>query len=238
MKSEKRRLGEHGFTLIELLVVMAIIGVLMSLGLAAVMRSRQTARNTQCKNHLRQLGIALQGHHSQFGKLPKDGQNGWAYSVFILPKLEQTPLFDQLSPLTTPLTNTASASVGTTDTTLPIFRCPHFNKEPRLSNDFGRSNYIGNGDIFNYQFELADVYDGESNTIMVGETLNDHAWALPGVGSCSTAPNGGGSFGSKHTGGANFVMCDGSVKFISESVDQATFQALGTTEGREVIGEF
>ncbi len=228
----------RGFTLIELLVAMAIIGVLISLGLAAVTRARQTARNTQCKNKLRQIGIALQDHHTQFGKLPKDGTNGWAYSVFILPKLEQSGLYSQLSPLSSSLTNTSSASAGTTDTILPIFRCPYFNKNPQLSNNFGRSNYIGNGDIFNYQFELADVYDGESNTIMVGETVSDHAWALPGTGNCSSPPNGGGSFGSQHIGGANFVMCDGSVKFISESVDQGSFQALGTTDGREVIGEF
>jgi len=238
MSSKQNKKTARGFTLIELLVSITIIGILVSLGLAAVMRSRETARNTQCKSKLRQLGLALQDHNTKFGKLPKDGDNGWGYSVFLLPGLEQSALSDKISPLTSPLTSTTMANAGTTDTILPIFQCPSFDGSPQLSNKFARSSYVGNEDIFKYKFDLVDVYDGESNTIMVGETVNDHAWALPGTGSYSSSPNGGGSYGSQHAGGANFVMCDSSVKFISESIDQGTFQALGTTEGREVIGEF
>ncbi len=238
MLTKQNRSFFSGFTLIELLVSITIIGILVSLGLAAVMRSRETARNTQCKSKLRQLGIALQDHNTKFGKLPKDGDNGWGFCVFLLPTLEQSALFDQLSPLSSPLTSTTTANTGTTDTVLSIFQCPTFDGSPQLSNKFGRSNYLGNEDIFKYKFNLIDVYDGESNTIMVGETVNDHAWALPGTGSFSSIPNSGGSYGSHHSGGANFVMCDSSVKFISETVDQTIFQALGTTEGREVIGEY
>jgi prepilin-type N-terminal cleavage/methylation domain-containing protein/prepilin-type processing-associated H-X9-DG protein len=89
--------GRRGFTLVELLVVIAIIGVLVALILPAIQAAREAARRTQCKNNLRQLGVAVQTHHDSRGAFPmgRDGTNklavSWAFQL--LPYLEQNAIY-------------------------------------------------------------------------------------------------------------------------------------------------
>lgn len=222
----------RGFSLIELIVVIAIIAVLIGLIVPAVQGSREAARNTQCKNNLRQLGLALQNHHSQYSHLPEDGKNNWGFGVFVLPQIEQTAIYTSLNPLQQPRT-APTVDVSLLDTPLSVFQCPSFSG----ANEQGYSNCKGNAEVFEYEAQLEDIYDGESNTLMLGEVTNGHRWALPGTASCGSGPNQG-SFASEHPGGANFLLCDGSVHFISDHVDGATFSGLCTIAGREVLGEF
>ncbi|MGC1274941.1 MAG: DUF1559 domain-containing protein [Planctomycetaceae bacterium] len=104
-----RRPARLGFTLIELLVVIAIIAVLIALLLPAVQQAREAARRTQCKNNLKQLGLALHNYHdthrvfvfrkggtSGYGLSPKTNSDRLSGFMGLMPFLEQGNLYDRV----------------------------------------------------------------------------------------------------------------------------------------------
>ncbi|NQV24217.1 MAG: DUF1559 domain-containing protein [Rhodopirellula sp.] len=129
----------RGFTLIELLVVIAIIAILVALILPAVQQAREAARRSQCKNNLKQIGVALHNYHDVHGTLPPgfigvdlttktpniNGMNSFGWGTMILPMLDQVPLYKEFNTkvsLLDPINNPAVEAP--TQKILSVYRCP------------------------------------------------------------------------------------------------------------------
>lgn len=330
----------RGFTLIELLVVIAIIAILIALLLPAVQQAREAARRTQCKNNLKQLGLALHNYHDTFNTFPPahtrtqanipgtgalTGWRGFSAHAMMLPYIEQDNLYKTIDFNTyfdAPGVNTTARR-----TTITAFLCPSDTPYPG-SVDRGNNSYPGCmgpslgqyvGPIgvrdgvfsFDVNVKMRDLTDGTSNTIAFGEHLigdNNNTSYRPGdvvrgiawtgaptvtkptqaqldvygaacdAGKANHHSHGGrewaigmpaqtlfntmvppnwkwptcqpctgcgwmdsqGAFParSRHVGGVQVTLADGSSRFVSENVDLVTWQSLGSINGREVIGDY
>jgi len=166
MRIRKLLKRKHGFTLVELLVVIAIIGVLVALLLPAVQAAREAARRIQCLSNMKQIGLALQNHHSAKNEFPAGVQfdvptqahqsrrfrPNWL--VEILPYMEQQTLhnafdFDELL--------SHANNIEARAASIPSLLCPSDSGSeggPFMGGIFGRGdvdgwargNYAGNGD--------------------------------------------------------------------------------------------
>jgi prepilin-type N-terminal cleavage/methylation domain-containing protein/prepilin-type processing-associated H-X9-DG protein len=120
----ERRSHRTGFTLVELLVVITVIAILISLLLPAVQGARQAVLTTQCRNNMRQIGIAIESYSTtNTGRLPPAYTRSPNHNMltFILPQLEQTNLFDKFD-----LDQhwTAPVNRAAIDTELAVAVCP------------------------------------------------------------------------------------------------------------------
>jgi prepilin-type N-terminal cleavage/methylation domain-containing protein len=120
--------NRRAFTLIELLVVIAIIAILISLLLPAVQQAREAARRTQCKNNMKQLGLALHNYHDTYNGFP----NSWSWSFRPVDTLfgvwpKTLPFYDQgnlASTIDFSLSAGCPQHLQVRQAVLPIFVCP------------------------------------------------------------------------------------------------------------------
>ena len=322
----RRHFRVVGFTLIELLVVIAIIAVLIALLLPAVQQAREAARRSQCKNNLKQIGLAMHNYHDVTNRLPigamcsnnpsvnpslNGGQSGYVWVRYIMPYMEMSNLYNAWNENRIYTDNSVVSANGMTNlriirTRLPGLLCPsdtqfpawnsvfnhnyavnygntfinngNYTGTPAITNQGGPFKYSGNDTGTCYGF--SDIIDGTSNTLMVselrsGQIANDIRgliWyqsttgfttytppnsSIPdwNGGWCSdptavaafqmpcaaSAPSGTSNYlasRSRHTGGVQSLLCDGSVRFISENISLVTWRALSSRAGGEVVGEF
>ena len=134
MSSQRTR---SAFTLIELLVVIAIIGVLVGFLLPAVQQAREVARRMACTNNLKQLGLAMHGHHDARQQLPagyvspgvaaadassSETSKGYAWGLLILPYLEEENVFATIDQ-SLEAAGTVNEAVAAA-ALLNVYRCP------------------------------------------------------------------------------------------------------------------
>ncbi len=160
------RRQKRGFTLIELLVVIAIIAILIALLLPAVQQAREAARRSQCKNNLKQLGLAMHNYHDLFKLFPQGmiannlgvplagpqfGGSSWAISL--LPQLEQASLYKVIAGVPGVAMNWVpnnSASLSDlTNSNIPAFGCPSDPNFPKRTAQWGLTDY-NDGICINY----------------------------------------------------------------------------------------
>ena len=162
----------RAFTLIELLVVIAIIAILIALLLPAVQQAREAARRTQCRNNLKQMGLALFNYEATFNVFPigyldtvPGGQanldGGWSWTSMILPYIDQAPLYNTLTFSTHPYGSVSTAANRSAMQVIqPAMRCPSdigpTNRNDNSGNAAGNgvanhalTNYMGNLGSFN-----------------------------------------------------------------------------------------
>jgi prepilin-type N-terminal cleavage/methylation domain-containing protein/prepilin-type processing-associated H-X9-DG protein len=243
-----------GFTLIELLVVIAIIAILIGLLLPAVQKVREAAARAKCTNNLKQMGLAMHNYHDTNSAFPpafaKPSLYGWG--VWILPFLEQDNLYKALNPTQTTLALNALTTAPVAVYLCPSDRGDIINP---FSSGYAKSNYVvcepicDGGSAYNIQ----SITDGTSNTLMLGErdmqkqvggvwagrdttlsipsVIGRPTWPLntPYVGAtpcCAGDPNcTHWAWASMHPGGANFVFCDASVRFLRNGIPTDPTQA-------------
>jgi len=186
----------RAFTLIELLVVIAIIAVLVALLLPAVQSAREASRRAQCVNNLMQLALAVQNYESAHEALPPGVVNptgpiveqpkgyhfGWLTQI--LPYMEARTIYNHFN-FKLGLYDTSNSTTRTT--LVRSFLCPSDIGSPRGALGVAMTNYAGNhhdveaaigannmGVLFlNSAIRFEQVSDGTSQTIFIGEKLND-----------------------------------------------------------------
>jgi prepilin-type N-terminal cleavage/methylation domain-containing protein/prepilin-type processing-associated H-X9-DG protein len=188
-----------GFTLVELLVVIAIIGILVGLLLPAVQAAREAARRMQCQNNLKQFGLALQGFHDAYLNFPPgmtdDDTDNLGWGTYILPFIEQQPLYDRINNVVVnasarmlvsggphPNIDTAPWDTLQVDhasqqpnarTVVKSYLCPSNPMDVTDNNGYGASHYVGNAGTEVIAFSSFGCTNAPNPTRMDGVFLND-----------------------------------------------------------------
>jgi len=286
MQTKPNLLAPRGFTLVELLVVVAILGILIGMLLPAVQHVREAARRTQCLNNVAQIGLGLHNFEYTYEHFPAgvidakgpvlnvpQGQHV-SFFVQLLPYIEQRGIFDRFDQKAGTY---AAVNAPAREMSVPCFTCPSVGSAFNASQSAAIAGYVGchhgsevpidadnNGMLYlNSRVTFEDIYDGSSNTLLVGEAVKDDStdlgwasgtraslrnaseivgvtdlFASPPLANVPTANDFVGGFSTPHSGSANFVMASGAVHSLSIDIDPVVFETLGNRADGAMMGEF
>lgn len=202
---------------------------------------------TQSKSNLREIGFGLHRYHEHVHSFPPGGtfgpggkgEHGWM--TLILPAIDHAELFARID-RKKPWNDPAQRSVF--ETRISVYEYPTSPEQPPTRDGYAPSSYAGNSLVLGGGFKLSleEVLDGSSNTLLAGTAAgrlkpwgHPANWRDASLG-INQSPDG---FGSPIIQkGSQFLMCDGSVRFISEEIAPQILEALATPAGGEKVEEF
>lgn len=244
-------LGLAAVIVVMFVAGMATVGVTHQLGwlltsrepwLASDSGVRDAARRAWSQNNLKQIGLAVQSYEQAHGSLPPGGTfdrrgrpvHGW--QAMILPYVEQKELYDRID-FSNPWNGLQNAPVFRTE--IATYQNPGIRERTNAAG-FALSHYAANVSLLggDHPRKFTEVTDGTSNTLLAGEVTagfkawgDPTNWRDPTLG-LNSNPAG---FASPYPGGVNFLMADGSVHFIKNTVDKRVLKALSTPAGGEKV---
>ncbi len=229
--------------------VVVVGGILVALLLPAVGAAREAARRMQCSNNLKQIALAMHNYHAVHDCFPpayladEDGNPMHSWRVLLLPYMEGQFIYEQYDfdqPWDSPHNRALAALMP------DVYRCP--SSSQIASEETCYMMIVGPGTISDGAgaTKIEDITDGTSNTIMVVEvdpSVISSNWMEPrdlDATRISHEINDGVNpgIGSQHPHGANVALCDGSVRYLSESMDTEVVEVMITIAGGEVLGGF
>ena len=250
--SSPPRISQSGFTLIELLVVIAIIAVLIALLLPAVQQAREAARRSQCKNNLKQLGLAMHNYLDTHRSFPPNGVKNatnsqeWSAQAFLLPFLDGGNIYNIID-FNVGYGAGRNATSNVKAMRIPVLLCPSDNNDSvrldgsgnaehyPLSYGVGRGIYeianltgtIDGGAAFAYNrvTRERDFTDGLSNTIGMSEVKCKTPRTHDWTGIPTTTP----ASASDITGafdGSNFSAANGHSEWVSGNTIHTGFTTV------------
>ncbi len=225
-------------TLIIVLVVGGVLllpclGIMVGLLLPAVQAAREASRRMACMNNMKQIGLALHNYHDTYKTFPpaytvdSNGQPLHSWRTLILPYLGEQSLYNSID-LAKPWDDPANAQANRL--VLRVYKCPSMTDQATPATcyqviDDPASIFPGSTPV-----GMRSITDGTSNTLMVVEAAPADAvpWMKPqDVPLANLLP----PSGANHRGGYNVTMADGSVQFISTSINPPLLRSMMTRSG-------
>lgn len=227
---------------------MCVLAIGLALFLPAIGTARDAAWRSHARNNLQQIGLAMHNYqdtHQTFppaGTFTTDNKPYQGWHTMILPYVDQSSVYNRIdqSVAWDDPRNRMAFVIPIQTFHNPKLRSPgqQFNAAGLAVSHYAMNSKFGGP---NKALRVANILDGTSNTVMIGEVGSGFlAWGDPtntrdlgqGLGASSS------QFGGTFQGGCHLLLGDGSVRFVSDSIDLKVLEALSTPAGGEVVGEF